>query len=50
MLLHLIVSIVFYSIDPKMYAIYLPCDVKAFFNTIDWWGICPTGPLPLSHH
>ena len=23
---------------------------KAFFNTMDWWGICPTGPLPLPHH
>jgi hypothetical protein len=18
---------------------------KAFFNTMDWWGICPTGPF-----
>jgi hypothetical protein len=23
---------------------------KAFFNTVDWWGICPTGPLPLPHN
>jgi hypothetical protein len=23
---------------------------KAFFNTMEWWGICPTGPLPLPHH
>jgi hypothetical protein len=25
-------------------------QLKAFFNTMDWWGICPTGPLPLPHH
>jgi hypothetical protein len=25
-------------------------NIKAFFNTMDWWGICPTGPLPLPHH
>jgi hypothetical protein len=24
--------------------------IKAFFNTMDWWDICPTGPLPLPHH
>jgi hypothetical protein len=23
---------------------------KAFFNTMDWWGIFPTRPLPLPHH
>jgi hypothetical protein len=23
---------------------------KAFFNTMDWWGICLNGPLPLPHH
>jgi hypothetical protein len=25
-------------------------QIKAFFNTMEWWGICPTGPLPLPHH
>ena len=24
--------------------------VKASFNTMEWWGICPTGPFPLPHH
>ena len=23
---------------------------KASFNTMEWWGICPTGPFPLPHH
>jgi hypothetical protein len=25
-------------------------DLKAFFNTMGLWGICPNGPLPLPHH
>jgi hypothetical protein len=25
-------------------------NCKAFFNTMDWWGICSTGPLPMPHH
>ena len=34
--------------DIELYNTYN--ETKASFNTMEWWGICPTGPFPLPHH
>jgi hypothetical protein len=35
---------------PLFHIVKYYISVKAFFNTMDWWDIFPTGPLPLPHH
>jgi hypothetical protein len=37
------------DLSPRLNRRSFKTKTKAFFNTMVWWGILPTGPLPLPH-